>query len=78
MPTLNEWRLAEKLSISELARLLEKPQRTISRYCNGEQIPRTSEMVGIYVTTKGAVDPNSFYPLPDLKATRAANGEAAA
>lgn len=36
------------------------------RYVLGERIPRKRHAIAIYLFTRGEVDPNSFYDLPDL------------
>lgn len=38
----------------------------VAKWCNGQRIPRRTEMVNIFELTDGAVTPNDFYPLPKL------------
>lgn len=40
----------------------EKPV-VITRYCNGQRIPRAEIMVKIFKATNGAVTPNDFYDI---------------
>lgn len=39
---------------------------TVYRYLREEQIPERAIMRKIYVWSRGAVQPNDFYDLPDL------------
>lgn len=39
---------------------------TIGQYRRRQRVPQADFMVAIYVVTRGIVDPNSFYDLPDL------------
>ena len=38
----------------------------VAKWCNGQRIPRRTEMISIFELTNGAVTPNDFYPLPKL------------
>ena len=76
--TLREWLRDQELSqrrfaemVNEALRRLDYPpdvrvwQQQIDRYCKGA-IPSIPIMRAIFVATRGLVEPNSWYDLPDL------------
>jgi transcriptional regulator with XRE-family HTH domain len=64
---LREWRAQRNLSADQAAPILGIASgSTLARYERGARLPRKREMVDIFIATRGAVDPNSFYDLPDL------------
>lgn len=78
--TLKSWREAQKATLRAVAGLISShlgPERacyasTLQRYETGGRIPDPDYMIAIYRATNGAVRPDSFYNLPDLRAERAA------
>jgi transcriptional regulator with XRE-family HTH domain len=67
--TFKEWRERNNCSLERCAELFGAANGSvISRYERGIRIPNREHMRRIYVQTRGAVDPNSFYDLPDLAA----------
>ena len=47
----------------ELARTfnIDVSPHTVTKWCNGQRIPRPKEMKSIYLLTRGEVQPNDFY-----------------
>lgn len=62
------------LTIAETARQLNKRQQTVHLWVNQQRIPRHDEIIDIYRWSKGVVQPNDFYDLPDLEEEARANG----
>ena len=58
---LAAWLAKNKISPTEFARRLRKPQPTIWRYVNGDRIPDPQMMALIKKATRGEVMPNDFY-----------------
>ena len=58
---LATWLAKNKISPTEFARRIRKPQATISRYVNGDRIPERATMAVIKKATRGEVMPNDFY-----------------
>jgi predicted transcriptional regulator len=48
---------------TEMARLLGVSQPTVSRYLNGERMPKPRNMAKIVAVTGGRVRPDDFYAL---------------
>ncbi len=70
---LGEYIETRGLSVAAAGRELDRPTETVRRWClpgshPDARIPRPAEMRRIYVWSRGAVDPNSFYDLPLLPA----------
>jgi hypothetical protein len=64
-------RLVEFLEISKMtqadfARATGLSQQVVWRYVYGHRVPRSAAMARIVAATKGAVQPNDFYPAPVL------------
>lgn len=54
--------------VSWLADKIGVTYKTAWIYYNGRRIPPADQMIAIYRLSKGAVQPNDFYALPDLTA----------
>ncbi len=67
---LESWRIKEGLSIQDLAERIGESYETTRRYITGCRRPQAAQMTKIYVVTGGAVTPNDFHELPDLKPAR--------
>lgn len=50
-------------TVTAFARKIDEAQETVSRYVNGQRIPRPAIMSKIVVETEGRVTPNDFYDL---------------
>ncbi len=61
---LRDWLAKERLSPTEFAKRLGRPQATIARYVSGSRIPEQAIMAEIVEATNGEVVPNDFYDLP--------------
>jgi transcriptional regulator with XRE-family HTH domain len=59
--TLAAWLDQQKLSPSDFAARINRPQPTIQRYVSGKRIPEPEIMALIVEATGGAVTPNDFY-----------------
>ena len=62
---LKAWRQEQGYSTTRLGALLGVGDATISRYERGRRLPEPAIMVKLYVLSRGAVQPNDFYDLPD-------------
>lgn len=58
---LKDWLTKEKLSVTDFARRLKKPQPTVARYVSGDRIPEAETMAEIAKETSYEVMPNDFY-----------------
>ena len=62
---LKEWMKKNSLSCSGAAQKFNiiniNPATNVWRYCNGQRIPRKTEMKKIYLGTNKEVQPNDFY-----------------
>lgn len=58
---LRKFRIEKGLTQADLARALNASKGTISKWENGEAIPRREQMVRIHTFTKGEVSPGSFF-----------------
>lgn len=68
MHPLTKWRTAKKRNYTKakLAALLDVSPAAEQRYETG-RVPCEAVMYRIYTLTNGAVKPQDFYQLPDLK-----------
>lgn len=74
--TLSDWLVQNKLSPTDFAKRIGKPQATVSRYAAGKRIPEPETMKVIVEATEGAVTPNDFYGLaPPITPIQEAHGE---
>ena len=65
--TLKKWMQDRGRGASAyLSGKLKCDRSTIYLFRDGKRIPSRDLMVGLYVATKGAVQPNDFYDLPDI------------
>jgi transcriptional regulator with XRE-family HTH domain len=62
--TLTEYLHANKLTASEFARQMGVSPQAVHRYCDGDRLPRKSEMEKILELTDGVVTPNDFFGVP--------------
>lgn len=67
---LGDWRRREGLTQQEIADALGCIVTTVARYEAGARIPGPTVMIDIYTLTGGAVQPNDFYDLPPLAASK--------
>ena len=67
MTTLDEWIKEHPDQHGALAEALGIHEKSVHRYRNRSRVPTPEMMRLIYVFTDGAVDPNSFYDLPEIK-----------
>lgn len=65
---LGDWLDANEIDPGAFAARIGVSANSLYRYRTGRKIPRPDPMRRIYVESGGAVDPNSFYDLPDLGA----------
>jgi hypothetical protein len=68
--TLGAWLRENDLTLREFARISGCTISSLSCICAGTRIPRKEAMRRIFAVTRGAVQPNDFYDLPDLPAER--------
>lgn len=73
-PQLWHWLRNANETHSAFARRLRRPVHPsmVLRWClpkrdPGRVVPRPAAMADIWIATRGAIDPNSFYDLPELK-----------
>lgn len=64
--TLDEYMRKKKLANSVPAGVLKVTPEIIGLWRQFKRVPRATHMVAIYIWSKGAVEPNSFYKLPPL------------
>ena len=64
--TLDQWRREQNLNYQKTAERLAVAHEVARRYCKG-RVPAPAAVVRIYVVTGGAVEPNDFYDLPELR-----------
>ena len=57
-----------KISYGAFATRIGVGRSSVYRYAAGVRVPEPDVMIRIYLVTNGAVEPNSFYDLPDLAA----------
>ena len=62
----NNWLRKEGLTHQEFvtfaqSKSLNVSKGAVSKWCNGQRIPRKIEMIQIYQVTNGEVTPNDFY-----------------
>ena len=72
---LDEWltnNCGEYGQLVEFTRQIKVTPPALDRYRKGDRIPNRETMPLIYLATDGAVTPNDFYVLPDLKRRRTA------
>lgn len=69
MHQLTKWRTAKKrnYSMAKVGRMLGVSASAVKRYENDGRVPCEVVMYNIYALTNGAVKPQHFYQLPDLK-----------
>ncbi len=60
---LAEYMDKKGITETEMARLLGVSQPTVSRYLNGERMPKPRTMAKIVAVTRGRVRPDDFYGL---------------
>lgn len=58
---LKDWLEKERLTVTDFARRLKKPQPTVARYVNGDRIPEPEIMRDIARETSNEVMANDFY-----------------
>lgn len=58
---LKDYLKDNKVSVSQFSKLTDIPEDTINKYKYGLRIPQRDQMIKIFETTQGRVDPNSFY-----------------
>ena len=58
---LKDYLKDNKVSVSQFSKLTDIPEDTINKYKYGLRIPQRDQMIKIFETTQGTVDPNSFY-----------------
>jgi len=60
---LRLWLKAERLTMEEFGRRIGTTDATVSRICNGLQIPGRELMRRIFFATDRAIQPNDFFDL---------------
>lgn len=68
--TLDAWLTEHPDLEGKLVEALDCHPKSVWRYRTGRKMPHQDAMRLIYAFTKGAVDPNSFYDLPEIKPDR--------
>jgi hypothetical protein len=63
---LGEWLVANNMTMQQFANAIGTTKGSISEFCAGHTIPRHDLMVRIYEATRGEVQPNHFYDLPEI------------
>jgi len=66
MRRLLSWLKANAVTYEQFGERIERDHSAVARYVAGKSIPSPTTMVRIYVETRGEVQPNDFYDLPDL------------
>lgn len=61
---LKDWRIANNVTLAQLADELNVAVSTIVRWENGERDPDRAAKERIFLATRGAVEPNDFYDMP--------------
>lgn len=61
---LKEWLKKEGISVATLAKKIGVAKWTLNRYVSTNRVPAPRVVVALYRATRGAVQPNDFYPLP--------------
>jgi transcriptional regulator with XRE-family HTH domain len=56
------------MTLLQLADAIDSVVSTVSRYENGTRIPERDTMKKIYIVSRGAVTPDSFYDIPAWEA----------
>jgi hypothetical protein len=64
---LGRWIKREKLTLEAFGEKIECHVSSVQRYVTDERVPGKKTMVRIYVVTRGEVQPNDFFDLPDLQ-----------
>jgi hypothetical protein len=63
---LGHWIKKEKLTLEAFGERIDSHVSSVQRYVTDERVPGKKTMVRIYVETRGEVQPNDFFDLPDL------------
>lgn len=67
---LKEFRVGKGLSVEECAARHGVSDVGWGHWETGRRIPGKKRMVDLFIWSAGAVQPNDFYPLPDLHVRR--------
>ena len=63
---LEQWLSNTQTSRSAFAEQVGVSKSVVTKWCNGEVLPRTVPLMTIYRVTGGAVCPNDFYDLGEI------------
>ncbi|WP_085595902.1 helix-turn-helix transcriptional regulator [Thalassospira sp. MCCC 1A01428] len=72
---LKQWLSQTQVSRSEFAKRLGVSKSVVTKWCNGEVMPRSIPLIAIYRITGGLVSPNDFYNLAGLVASNDADSD---
>lgn len=79
---LGDYLTYKKINASKAARELHVSHTAVGHWVSGKRLPRPEQMLFIYRWSRGQVQPNDFYDLPNLNSVDElplfANGHASA